>query len=424
MHKLIIFLGTGQGELNPKHKGSYKVADYYFEHAIDKVYTTPYVGEAIIKAKPNEFDEVYIIGTKDSMWETLYFSAIEENPTDEETDNIYEMIDAKNAGGLSEAHFNIIEGKLTVLYGLKVKTCQTPVGLNSEEHWEIFRLLTEIPSDGDNISLDITHSLRFQPFISQLAISYLQTLKGVNIKNVFYGALELRNTYFEGKTPIMNLNSLVSMLDWTNAAFALSRYGDTSVFNELLDNELQKEFLKRSKYFYTVLQLNMVASIKSNAERFLKSTEKIDVEKLNSKAFALIKDTITDLPKTILSKEKEWHVLFELAERHWKNSQYGLAILSAYESIIERLANIYKVDARNNIDIYKELGKIAKKKRGFGDIAVKMAKFRNAVAHAETEKATEPNHVLENFEHFFNELKSRIDSTELENLPKYYKVTQ
>lgn len=417
MHKLILILGTGQGVLENKLIQYYRTADYYFENDPENIVKTPFIGEAIIKCKKDEFDEVFILGTTDSMWETLYSWIIGENATDNEIENFYKIVDSiKNRNLENEPELiAILENKLSSYYNVKTNCKIIPVGKSESEHWQTFEKIISIPKSGDSLSIDITHGLRYQPMILTISLMYLKTLKNINIKNVFYGALELSKSYFGEKTPIMNLNTIVNMIDWTNAAFSISRYGDTSVFSEVMNKETESEFLKRATFFSSVLQLNTVANIRTNAENLIKEANRISNDKNYFKAYSLIKESILTFPQKLIESKTDWELMLILSERHWQSSQYGLSILAAWEALMERMSDIYKLDIRNNMDAYKEISLKARKNKITKGIAIKIGKYRNSIAHAENDKSPDTNKIIETFPYYLKELKNLICNEEFED---------
>lgn len=410
MHKLILILGTGQGVLEENLKQKYRTADYYFESDPEKIVKTPFIGEAIIKCKKDEFDEVFILGTNDSMWETLYLRIIGEDPSDIEIENLYKIADAVKNRNLENKPklIEILENKLSSYYGIKTNCKIIPIGKSEKEHWQTFEKIINIPKEGDSLSIDITHGLRFQPMILTVSLVYFKTLKNISIKNVFYGALELSKSYFNEKTPIMNLNSIVNMIDWTNAAFSISRYGDTSVFSEVMNKDDESEFIKRATFFSSVLQLNTVAKIRTNAENFMKEANKLSADENYLKAYSFIKESILAFPKKLIESKSDWELMLIISENHWKNSQYGLSILAAWEALMERLSVIYLIDIRHSIDNYKKVSMLARKLKLTKKVAEKIAQYRNSIAHAENDRSPDTNKIIESFPYWLGELEKLI----------------
>jgi CRISPR-associated DxTHG motif protein len=87
-----------------------------------------------------------------------------------------------------------------------------PVGMNDEELSEIVHtILHSVPADSE-LTLDLTHGLRPTPFLFFTSCLYLQALKGVKIRNAWYGKLE------RGKVgPFVDLAILFNMIEWFQA---------------------------------------------------------------------------------------------------------------------------------------------------------------------------------------------------------------
>lgn len=87
-----------------------------------------------------------------------------------------------------------------------------PVGMNDEELSEIVRtILHSIPA-GAELTLDFTHGLRPIPFLFFTSCLYLQALKGVRIRNAWYGKLE-----HDKVGPFVDLSVLLNMVEWFQA---------------------------------------------------------------------------------------------------------------------------------------------------------------------------------------------------------------
>ena len=70
-HHLILILGRGQAILTQELSKKYRKAIYSSDQ-LKSGYITPFVGDAIINQNASRFSHVHILGTKNSMWDTLY----------------------------------------------------------------------------------------------------------------------------------------------------------------------------------------------------------------------------------------------------------------------------------------------------------------------------------------------------------------
>jgi len=202
--KLLTFLGVGdrnrQLETQLKER-RYRRACYFLPDAPDKQIETPFVGQAILELYPGRCSQVVILGTVDSMWDTLLIHFLSDDQTETEIDLYTELFEAIE--NKSEAEVEKLLPRLTRVLrkrwhsGLQLKLI--PIGRTHEELWKIFETLTGLKPSNTTLSIDITHGLRYQPFFVLLALQYFHlTRPGIKLGSVFYGALELHE-YYEGR---------------------------------------------------------------------------------------------------------------------------------------------------------------------------------------------------------------------------------
>jgi len=120
-----------------------------------------------------------------------------------------------------------------------------PDGHNEDELWEIFNIILDELEEGDEVILDITHSLRYLPMLTFIVINYARLVKGCNLKAIYYGAFDVLGPAYqvrelplkERNAPIFDLTSFISLFDWT---MAIDRYvgtGDASLVKKLTSTE-------------------------------------------------------------------------------------------------------------------------------------------------------------------------------------------
>lgn len=116
-----------------------------------------------------------------------------------------------------------------------VQAVDIPDGRDEPELWAIFQKVADAVAPGDEILFDITHGLRSLPFLSFLAAAYVRSVKGVKVKGVLYGALELRDKTVEPNVaPVVDLTRFVTLLDWLTAAHEFAHTGNASELADLL----------------------------------------------------------------------------------------------------------------------------------------------------------------------------------------------
>lgn len=440
---LILILGKGQPpKLFNTNEFSYRKANYYFADNEERINETPFVGEAIIRLqKEKTYDKVFILGTIDSMWSTLYAHCISSNNKIDD-DNLKIWEDLQDIS--KEPNYNrrnellsFASNEFTSFIGVKTECIFIEVGKNNSEFWNIFESISNIPSDNQSISIDITHGLRFQPFFLVLALNFVSSIKeNINIDNIYYGALELTDSYFDGKTPIFDLKPILEIMDWVNAAKSFQKYGDITQLIQLFkQQDVPSQTIQAATLFSNTLKLNILDSkqIKNAANQFnSKIISLVNQKNPNLKPLELLQDLVKDYPNKILRSKKNWETTLFLAERNLlSDNQLGFSIIATWEALILRLAEIYNnVDSSDN-NIYSNLSRIARNRKtsnldpslkGFHENASKLNEMRNTVAHIRRTTAIDINQIPIEYPKIFEFFKINLYNTSLEKLPSTIKL--
>lgn len=195
--KLLSILGRGQHVLNER-VCYYKTAFYFFEDK-EPVIETPFVGEAIARIHHENFDEVHILGTKDSMWAVLYAHCTGEGDID--------YIPAEELDEFKQKHSNYLEvtaQAFSKLVNLPVLATEIPLGNEKDADKQMKAILQNILREGDEVTFDFTHGLRPQSYLIQRELWKLNSQKQIHFREAYYGALELTGQY-DGLTPILTI---------------------------------------------------------------------------------------------------------------------------------------------------------------------------------------------------------------------------
>jgi CRISPR-associated DxTHG motif protein len=115
--------------------------------------------------------------------------------------------------------------------GLPVALRLIPYGRDAGEQAEILQRMSLDIAEGDAVTLDVTHGLRHLPMLAQMSALYLRRVKGVEVRGLYYGALDMTR---DGLTPVMNLRGLLDIADWTGAVQSFDKDGDYGVFAPLV----------------------------------------------------------------------------------------------------------------------------------------------------------------------------------------------
>ncbi|WP_240912570.1 TIGR02221 family CRISPR-associated protein [Thermococcus sp. LS2] len=166
--KLLSFIGFGD----------YKETTYLYG---DKAVRTEYIQEALTKIfHPSE---VIIFATKEAY----------------------------------QKHGENLKKRLKNVHFVHIETPKT-----QDDIWDLFERIVDSVDYGDEIILDITHAFRHIPFMSFLVMLYLQEVKNVKIRGIYYGAFEAKT---EKGAPIFDLSGLLDLADWLYGVRDLRKYG-------------------------------------------------------------------------------------------------------------------------------------------------------------------------------------------------------
>jgi len=419
MHVLLLAIGSGQAELTGE-KFTYRTGKYVSESEPEGVCVeTPFVGDAITKLYSDEkFDRVVILGTKDSMWSTLYAHALDflievDKPGEIE---YFQQINALAEGDVfsfQKDHLPRISEKYARMLGVPVNALIIPLGVTETEQWEIFSAVIASLYDADAVSLDITHSLRYHPMIMNYAVFYKKiTNPGFSVRNVFYGAFELSSKY-NGKAPILKLSIMNQILEWSLAAYAFNTYSNTRPVSELLSKAgFDDNTVNPFKNFANTQQLIIFQQIHSTSKNLLAAIQRIQSAEKKLPAF----DPVAVQMREILTKMpdmKLWEIMMERSLLLWKADQLGLAILTLWEALIERIAIANQVPEMT-YELYHKYSLIFSKSSPvkkiikeqmphFYNAGKALKGYRDKVAHAESSGDTVAS-VIQNFEQVYESL--------------------
>lgn len=115
----------------------------------------------------------------------------------------------------------------------RIQKIPIPTGRDDKEMWGIFDKVIEHIEEGEDVTFDITHGLRSIPFLAFLFAAYLKSAKGVTIRSILYGALDLQKEN-NGVAPVLDLSRFASMLDWINATDQFVQTGNANRLADLL----------------------------------------------------------------------------------------------------------------------------------------------------------------------------------------------
>lgn len=328
---LISSLGTGS-----KREGAYLKAKYNIDN---KVYETSFIADALNRHL--DFDKIFLIGTKRSIWDEAYMAF-----GGEDEEYIEELYEKKELGKVDE---KLLEKfTKTLPYGLEIKIVK--YGLNEDELWENFTeflTIVEQIEKNDELYLDITHSFRSLSLMSFVMTQFAQTIsdKNFKIKGVFYGMFEYQGEN-NGITPIVDIKILFEIQEWIKAIDAIKNYSDFNLLVNLLDeNSIEKDVQNTFISLNNNISLANIASIR----QFIKTASK-KIKTINSSENKIVKLLAPEILKLVeeLEQEKDSDFQYSLAQWFYKNKNYALAYIALYEAIITKSCELLSYDIEDH----------------------------------------------------------------------------
>ncbi|MEZ4829274.1 MAG: TIGR02221 family CRISPR-associated protein [Bacteroidia bacterium] len=112
--------------------------------------------------------------------------------------------------GLKENEYKITDALSDLYPPLTIVPVPIPDGKNPDELWMMFQAITGAVPQGCELILDVTHGFRSQPMLALAAAVYLQVVKDVKIKHIFYGAFDAKDE--NGIAPVFDLMPFMELI--------------------------------------------------------------------------------------------------------------------------------------------------------------------------------------------------------------------
>lgn len=216
MTTLISFLG--------KSAQGYRAASYRFDDGTVK--QTPYFGLALADhLKPSR---VVLIGTTGSMWDVFFHQ--QQLGTDDPPLDLMEACSQETVTrSLLERH----TARLAATLGCPVDCLLINYAQSAPDQAGILASLSNVLADGEEITIDVTHSFRHLPMLALVAARFLTKVRRILVRDIYYGAVDMTDTT-TGLTPVIRLGGMLQMLDWIDAMSSYDKDGDFCVLSGFL----------------------------------------------------------------------------------------------------------------------------------------------------------------------------------------------
>jgi CRISPR-associated DxTHG motif protein len=134
-----------------------------------------------------------------------------------------------------------------------IEFVKIPEGGDEHNYWKIFEAINDAVSDEDTIWLDITHSFRYLPMLAYAVLQYLQDVRGIEVKGIYYGAAETLGPLDswpeaseERLVPLHDLTPFLQVNQWSHALRTFHESGSAKQIRQLTDAKALPR-IKKSK---------------------------------------------------------------------------------------------------------------------------------------------------------------------------------
>lgn len=227
MIALVTFLGRAQ----PENPSGYRPATYSFPEGNR---TTTFIGFELARfLKPGR---VVILGTDASMWDHLVEKLADHEPGKlADSDEVFRarlaLIDDVKQQRVSPDTLEKVRPILEDRFQCEVLPRLIPYGRTPEEQEQILQTIAEAVPNGQ-VHFDVTHGFRHLSMVAFTAAFMLGHIRKITVRSLWYGALDMSSG---GVTPVLRLDGLNQVHQWTLALAQYEASGDYSVFADLLE---------------------------------------------------------------------------------------------------------------------------------------------------------------------------------------------
>ncbi|MBK7847402.1 MAG: TIGR02221 family CRISPR-associated protein [Zoogloea sp.] len=177
MTTLISFLGKGRSD----SKTGYRPARYRFDAGF--VREVPYFGLALTEYLQPE--RLVLVGTTGSMWDVFF----EQQGADDGA--VLPLFDAVATNSVDDTLLRDCEAHLSHKLGIATTCLLIPHARDIPEQSALLGRLAETVSVGERVDIDVTHGFRHLPMLALVAARYLAHVRRVEVRELYYGALEM-----------------------------------------------------------------------------------------------------------------------------------------------------------------------------------------------------------------------------------------
>lgn len=191
----------------------------------------------MLKKEGVQIDKVYVFVTDEARRKNY------EDYHDKKNDIQY--IGLKNVWETKFGNENVelipVQMEMSLMKELKTLPNESVTSKFEEEQWDLFNKIFDIIETDDEIYFDITHSFRSNPVIALIIAHFAKTMKNAKLKRLFYGNFESLGQarevadipVEERRAPIVDITSMMELLDWTIGVDTFLRTGNPAQIYDL-----------------------------------------------------------------------------------------------------------------------------------------------------------------------------------------------
>ena len=368
-HTLISFLG--KSKLN--QQTGYRKANYDFGNGILKEVSFFGIGLTEV-LKPHK---LILIGTAGSMWDVFFDHHTPEN------EQVLNLVDAVAESRVDESLLTSCEEEIGRMLGCEVKCLIIDYAGNEAEQIHLLSQIAEQLEEGEEISMDVTHSFRHLPMLALVAARFLNKIKNICANNIYYGALEMIDKE-TGTTPVITLGGMLKMLDWVDALATYQQNGDFSPVAQLFAAENEAEAAQNLKNAAFYENTNQIAKARKPLQDFRK-------QQINKPLIYLFMPILQNRTQWVEQPRYADRQQY-MAEHYLQQRDYLRAAILAQEALISRLVQqqgnkdpqnyaFRKVEKENLDQDIKDRNANKKKITPAQQAYIDLRDIRNALAH-------------------------------------------
>lgn len=356
-----------------------------------------------------------------------------------------------------EMNWEVKDGLESVLErtGISYELVRVPNGFNNKEVYDMFKIIYDKLEVDDDVYFDVTHSFRFMPMLVIPLLNYSKFLKKTNIVKIYYGAFEYlgpskdveKMELKDRNAPVLELEWLADMLDWSSASDDFVNYGITEKLADLLKlqhkNKETSYYKRLSDVINTVA--NSITSVRGRAIMELDSNSYVKTETLPDSEVKSIIEPIFNKIKdkiNVFSKVNGTYNIFEAVkwcvEHNLTQQGYTLLKEGILTYILNNIMNENYLEQENRkvlssylnmLDKPQEWGPPLKDEKGeqitafaskcikynekikpFSCVFINITGLRNSMNHADMqpEKGSDSDKLKKQLKTFFDEVNRII----------------